>query len=191
MRSLFWPDSTRISVELAGRVPPAGFTCARLVMLMLTGVAALEDFAVNRATRELNALLQRATQIAHRHSADFAEVEDVPATEVRVGDHLLVRPAEIMPVDGALVSGRHVAAISPSTSRSVVIVHFMPRSPVRTDPGMLAANSDAAGVGKLRVAVFAPSWVGESVTTRQTVMVIARCAAVDIGRDLLGCRSAE
>jgi heavy metal translocating P-type ATPase len=77
-----------------------------LIVLMLTGGAALEDFAVNRAKRELNALLDRAPQIAHRipGQGDLSDVEDVPATEVQPGDRLLVRPAEIVPVDGVLES---------------------------------------------------------------------------------------
>ncbi len=79
-----------------------------IIVLMLTGGAALEDFAVNRAKRELDALLKRAPQLAHRlvggNGNDTGEVEDVPATDVRTGDLLLVRPAEIVPVDGELVS---------------------------------------------------------------------------------------
>jgi heavy metal translocating P-type ATPase len=75
-----------------------------IIVLMLSGGAALEDFAVNRAKRELDALLRRAPQIAHRLADGPMDVEDVPATEVRVGDVLLVRPAEIVPVDGDLVS---------------------------------------------------------------------------------------
>ena len=84
------------------------YVATLIIVLMLTGGAALEDFAVNRAKRELDALLQRAPQIAHRLGAGAGsangEVEDVPATDVRPGDLLLVRPAEIVPVDGELVS---------------------------------------------------------------------------------------
>ncbi|TFD29463.1 heavy metal translocating P-type ATPase [Cryobacterium cryoconiti] len=89
------------------------YVATLIIVLMLTGGAALEDFAVNRAKRELDALLRRAPQIAHRliggNTTDAGdhgngEVEDVPATEVRPGDLLLVRPAEIVPVDGELVS---------------------------------------------------------------------------------------
>ena len=75
-----------------------------IIVLMLSGGAALEDYAVNRAKRELNALLTRAPQTAHRVPDGQSEVEDVPAGEVRIGDLILVRPAEIVPVDGDLVS---------------------------------------------------------------------------------------
>ena len=80
------------------------YVATLLIGLMLTGGAALEDFAAGRAARELDALLKRAPQIAHRLDPDSGETTDVPATEVRVGDLLLVRPSEIVPVDGDLHS---------------------------------------------------------------------------------------
>ncbi|TFB73390.1 heavy metal translocating P-type ATPase [Cryobacterium glaciale] len=80
------------------------YVATLLIVLMIAGGAALEDFAAGRAARELDALLKRAPQIAHRLDPDSGEAVDVPATEVRVGDLLLVRPSEIVPVDGQLHS---------------------------------------------------------------------------------------
>ncbi|MDH6237930.1 heavy metal translocating P-type ATPase [Cryobacterium sp. CG_9.6] len=80
------------------------YVATLIIVLMLSGGAALEDYAAGRATRELNALLERAPQIAHRLSSIEADVADIPATEVVVNDLLLVRPAEIVPVDGVLQS---------------------------------------------------------------------------------------
>ncbi len=78
------------------------YIAALVVVLMLTGGEALEDFANRRAKRELDALLNRAPQLAHRSVADG--YSDVPISEVQVGDVLLVRPSEIVPVDGVLLS---------------------------------------------------------------------------------------
>lgn len=81
---------------------------ALIIVLMLSGGRALEDFAGRRAKRELTALLDRSPQVAHvlRH-ADAPrddELEDVAVDDVAVGDVLLVRPGEIVPVDGALLT---------------------------------------------------------------------------------------
>ncbi|MDO9590570.1 MAG: heavy metal translocating P-type ATPase, partial [Microcella sp.] len=76
-----------------------------VIVLMLTGGEALEVAAAGRAQRELRALLDRVPQQAHRIETS-GEVVDVPADDVRVGDRLLVRPAEIMPVDAELASAR-------------------------------------------------------------------------------------
>ncbi|MEO6201349.1 MAG: heavy metal translocating P-type ATPase [Cryobacterium sp.] len=96
------------------------YVATLIIVLMLSGGAALEDYAVNRAKRELNALLKRAPQIAHRLNR-ASEVEDVPAAEVRVGDVLLVRPAEIVPVDGDLVSDSAALDESSLTGESLPV----------------------------------------------------------------------
>jgi heavy metal translocating P-type ATPase len=74
-----------------------------IIVLMLAGGEALEDYAAGRAKRELTALLDRVPQLAHRYSDD-GEIHDVPIGEVVVGDRLLVRPSEIVPVDADLLS---------------------------------------------------------------------------------------
>lgn len=74
-----------------------------IIVIMLTGGEALEDAAAGRAERELTSLLDRSPQHAHR-LGDAAVIVDIPVAEVLVGDRLLVRPAEIVPVDGRLVS---------------------------------------------------------------------------------------
>lgn len=77
-------------------------TAALIVVLMLSGGEALEDYADRRARRELDALLARDPRVAHVEDADA--LHDVPIDSVRIGDILLVRPAELVPVDGVLLS---------------------------------------------------------------------------------------
>lgn len=74
-----------------------------IIVLMLTGGEALEDAAAGRAERELTSLLDRTPQLAHRVS-EGSVIVDIPATEVLVGHRLLIRPNEIVPVDGRLLS---------------------------------------------------------------------------------------
>src|SRR5699024_2518370 len=74
---------------------------ALIVCLMLTGGEALEDYAASRAKKSLSSLLERAPQVAHRLQHDGSTV-DVPLEEGEIGDRLLVRPAEVVPVDGIL-----------------------------------------------------------------------------------------
>jgi len=74
---------------------------ALIVVLMLTGGEALEDYANARAHREVSALLERAPRFAHRATPGGAFVE-VPISEVVAGDLVMVRPGEVVPVDGVL-----------------------------------------------------------------------------------------
>lgn len=80
------------------------YLAALIVCLMLTGGEALEDYASRRATGSLAALLERAPQIAHVVD-DAGNTRDVPLSDVAIGDRLLVRPAEVVPVDGTLEAG--------------------------------------------------------------------------------------
>ena len=91
-----------------------------VIVLMLTGGEALEVAAAGRAQRELRALLDRVPQQAHRIEST-GEVVDVPADEVRVGDRLLVRPAEIVPVDAQLASERASVDESSLTGESLPV----------------------------------------------------------------------
>ncbi|MBH0082649.1 heavy metal translocating P-type ATPase [Salinibacterium sp. SWN167] len=91
-----------------------------VIVLMLTGGEALEDFAAGRAKRELNALLDRVPQTAHQLTA-AGDIVDVPATEVAVGDRLVVRPSEIVPVDAVLVSATTAVDESSLTGESMPV----------------------------------------------------------------------
>jgi len=79
------------------------FWASLIIVLMLTGGEALEDAAAHRAQRELTGLFARIPQSAHRIESD-GSIQDTPADDIAVGDRLIVRPSEVVPVDGELVS---------------------------------------------------------------------------------------
>jgi cation transport ATPase len=58
----------------------------------------LEDIAVGRAERDLRSLIDRAPRTAHRRVG--SKIEDMPIDQVAIGDAVLVRAGEIVPVDG-------------------------------------------------------------------------------------------
>ncbi len=88
---------TAIVATIAVGDPWAGL----VVVLMITGGEALEDYAAARARREVSALLARNPQHAHRIEPD-GTVSDIPVEQVRPGDLLLVKTGETVPVDGTL-----------------------------------------------------------------------------------------
>ena len=81
------------------------YLVAAIVVLMLSGGTALEEFATARASSVLDALARRMPGAAHRRGADGAAV-DVKLDEIRIGDVLIVLPHEICPVDGVVIEGR-------------------------------------------------------------------------------------
>ena len=73
-----------------------------VVALMYSGGNVLEDIAIARAEHDLRALVDRAPREAHRRTED--RIEDIPIASVIVGDQLLVRAGEVVPVDGVITS---------------------------------------------------------------------------------------
>lgn len=76
---------------------------AAIIVLMLSGGQALEEFATRRASSALHALARRTPSIAHRIAGNTTS--DVSVGDVRVGDRVVVFPHEICPVDGTVESG--------------------------------------------------------------------------------------
>src|SRR6516165_3373652 len=74
-----------------------------IVILMLSGGTALEQFASRRASSVLDALARRMPQVAHRKTED--NLSDVKLADITVGDTLIVFPHEICPVDGVVFEG--------------------------------------------------------------------------------------
>lgn len=75
-----------------------------VIVLMQTGGEALDRYAEGRASAAVRALEAEAPRIAHRRGA--GGWEEIPVERVEVGDLLLVRPGEMVPVDGVVAEGR-------------------------------------------------------------------------------------
>jgi heavy metal translocating P-type ATPase len=73
-----------------------------IVVLMQSGGEALERYGLRRASSSLEHLLARAPHTAHRKRADY--LEEIAVAQVAVSDALVVRPGELIPVDGTLLS---------------------------------------------------------------------------------------
>ena len=79
-----------------------------VVAVMYAGGNVLEDVAVARAERDLKSLIDRAPRTAHRKSG--STLEDVPVERIAIGDSLIVRGGEVVPVDGVVASASAVLA---------------------------------------------------------------------------------
>jgi heavy metal translocating P-type ATPase len=95
------------------------FYAAMIIVFMLTGGEALEDYAENRAKYELDALLRRAPKKAHVLRG--RKEVDLPIKDVRVGDKLIVKPGEVIPVDGIILEGESSIDESSLTGESLPI----------------------------------------------------------------------
>ncbi len=95
---------------------------AYVVSVMVVGGTALERFASGRARRQLDALLKRAPAIAHLVAANGG-LTDIAVDQVSVGDRLLVRAGEVIPVDGRLIDQAAEVDESSLTGESLPVQH--------------------------------------------------------------------
>ncbi|HBL28707.1 MAG TPA: heavy metal translocating P-type ATPase [Acidobacteria bacterium] len=93
---------------MAGSLALGEYLAGAVIALMLSGGEMLEIYAAGRARKELSALLERAPRVVHRY--EDHHLAEPALEEVRPGDRLLVKPGEIVPVDGLLEEGSQEGA---------------------------------------------------------------------------------
>ena len=74
-----------------------------VIVVMMLGGEALEDYAVKRAKRQLTSLLSRVPTLAHLKYGEG--LKDVTVDEVTVGRIIVIKPGEIIPIDGLVIDG--------------------------------------------------------------------------------------
>ena len=138
-------------VSMLGALALAQPLPGAVIALMYSGGNVLEDFAVGRAERDLRSLVDRAPRVAHRRLDQ--RIEDVAVGGVAVGDTILVRGGEVIPVDGVITSPSAVidesaltgeplpAAEAPSAARSMPKKHFEVASSVAGASTYMPASS--------------------------------------------------
>lgn len=95
------------------------YWASMIILLMLIGGDSLEDYANRKANSELKSLLDNSPEQAHRLNGD--QVEDIKADSVKVDDVLLIRPGELVPVDGRVLEGDSNLDESSLTGESVPV----------------------------------------------------------------------
>ncbi|WP_285242867.1 heavy metal translocating P-type ATPase [Pseudarthrobacter sp. fls2-241-R2A-127] len=136
-----WGIDLLALTAIASTVAVGEYLAALVVILMLTGGEALENFAQGRAARELRSLLDRAPRFAHREGTG-AELEDTPIGDVAPGDVLVVRPSELVPVDGTLLSETASLDESSLTGESLPVEHIR---------GQVLLSGSVNGVAAIRM----------------------------------------
>lgn len=90
-----------------------------IIVFMLTGGESLEDYAERRAKTELTALLNRAPRKAHILRGK--KIVDIKASAVQPNDKLIIKPGEVIPVDGQIIDGKTSIDESSLTGESLPV----------------------------------------------------------------------
>jgi heavy metal translocating P-type ATPase len=80
------------------------YLAGAIVVLMLSGGTALEEYATRRASSVLGALAKRMPRIAHRKRG--SQILDIDVADIQLEEQLVVFPHEVCPADGVVLEGR-------------------------------------------------------------------------------------
>ena len=127
-------------LAIGGSILLGQYLAGALVVLMLSGGEALEAYALRRARSSLSALAERAPRSAHIWRGE--ELIDIAAEQVEVGMVIVVKPGELVPVDGVVTSGSSSVSEADLTGEPV---------PVRKATGMLVLSGSVNLDGVLEI----------------------------------------
>lgn len=137
-------------------------TAALVVIFMRVGEY-VENFTTEGARRAVKELTAIAPQTA-RVDRDGAEVE-LPVADVKVGEIVIVRPGERIPVDGEVISGQATMDQAAITGESM---------PVEVSNGSHVFAATIAKLGSLRVKVLR---IGVDTTFGRVVKLVEEAEA--------------
>src|SRR5205085_2447923 len=128
-------------LAIGGSLLLGEYLAGAFVVLMLSGGEALEAYALRRARSSLSALAERAPRSAHIWRGE--ELVSIPVEQVEVGMEIVVKPGELIPVDGVVVRGSSSVSEADLTGEPV---------PVRKSHGtaMLSGSVNLDGVLEVR-----------------------------------------
>jgi heavy metal translocating P-type ATPase len=95
------------------------YWAALMILFMLTGGDSLEDYAASQAGKELQSLLDHSPRIAHKLVNGV--VSDIKVEELHVGDTIVIKPGNQVPVDGVISKGTSSFDQSSLTGESVPV----------------------------------------------------------------------
>jgi len=137
-------------------------TAAVVVVFMRVSDFA-ERFTTERARRAVRNLTALAPQLA-RVEREGRE-QDVPVAEVRIGDTVMVRPGEKVPVDGDVIAGQATVDQATITGESM---------PVEVGPGGRVFAATLAHLGSLRVRA---THIGPNTTFGRVITMVEEADA--------------
>ena len=112
-----------MTIAALGAVVIGAYTEAGMVMVLFALGEALEGYTAGRARHAIRSLVELAPSTALRLTSqgEATHEEQVAVADLRIGDRLLVKPGERIPMDGRVLAGRSAVNQAPITGESRLI----------------------------------------------------------------------
>ncbi len=133
LRAKRFEIDTLMLVAAAGAAALGEWAEGALLLFLFSLGHSLEQFAMGRARRAIEALAKLAPEVATVRRGE--KTEEVAVVQLQVGDVLIVRPNERLPADGVVVLGTSAVNQAPVTGESVPV----DKEPVKDPAAALAA----------------------------------------------------
>lgn len=149
---------TLMTVGVVAAAAVGQWATASVVVFFMRVGDYIERFTTDRSRRAVKDLADLAPQMA-RVERDGGEHE-VPVGEVRVGDIVVIRPGEVIPVDGEVMTGQATVDQATITGESM---------PVEVGSGASVYAATTAQLGSIRVRAV---HVGEDTTFGRVIKLV-------------------
>ncbi len=136
-----------MTIAAVGAVIIGAYVEAGLVMVLFALGEALEGYTSSRARHAIQSLMEVVPQTAVRLGTTCCGggcEERVPVDDLRVGDVIIVRPGERIPIDGTVHAGYSTVNQAPITGES---------QPMPKEPGQAVFAGSINGEGSIDVTV--------------------------------------
>jgi len=154
---------TLMTIGVLAALAVGEWAVAGVVVLFMRVADYAESFTRERARKAVKDLAAMAPQTA-RVKRGGAEVE-VPADAVRIGETVVVRPGEKIPVDGEVIGGHATVDQAAITGEAM---------PVEAGPGATVFAASLARLGSIRIRT---GKVGEQTTFGRVIKLVEEAEA--------------
>jgi len=147
-----------VTVALIATMAVGQFLSAALIVFIMATVGAFESYTLDKTKKNIRSLLDFAPKMANvrRGTEEVAML----AAEVQIGDIVVIRPGERIPVDGIVITGASSVNQAPITGESI---------PVEKTAGSEVFSATMNETGHLEVRT---TRVGEDTTLARIVHLV-------------------
>ena len=114
-----WGVDILAIIAIVSTMAIGDYWAAWMILVMFTGGESLEDYATSQADKELRSLINNTPRKANK--LVNGKITEVNVDDLEIGDHIVVKPGEQVPIDGKIVKGDSSFDQSSLTGESVPV----------------------------------------------------------------------